>query len=197
LGNWRERQRALWSFTVTLAVLVIAGEALLPGWISEFRNATQDYYRYTGGGKSVLDVMLSPVWGRITAALFIAMLLVLNWRNRWANQDTSEFQWSLSFTLTTTLLVIPMFAPYNQLLLLPAIMMTVRSARDLWRKNRLSRLFCSLTALSILWQFLAAAALVSALAFLPAAPVQKAWSLPIYPSFDIPILIHAVLLSSR
>lgn len=196
LGNWRERQRVLWSFTATLAVLVIAGEALLPGWISEFRNATQDYYRYTGGGKSVLDVMLSPVWGRITAALLIAMLLVLSWRNRRANQDTSVFQWSLSFTLTTTLLVIPMFAPYNQLLLLPAIMMTVRSAHDLWRKDRLSRLFCSLTALSILWQFLAAAALVSALAFLPAATVQKPWSLPIYPSFAIPILIYAVLLSS-
>jgi hypothetical protein len=97
--------------------------------------------------------------------------------------------------LATTLLVIPMFAPYNQLLLLPAVMIAVRSR--LWQKSRYSRFLCSIAALSIAWQFLAAACLIIALAFLSAATVQRVWVLPIYLSFATPIMVYAVLLASR
>ncbi len=48
-----------------MAVLVIAGELFLPGWIHEFRAASVAYYHYTGGGTSVLDVALTPAWGRV------------------------------------------------------------------------------------------------------------------------------------
>ncbi len=93
LGNWRERQRLLWSFVLTVAALTGAGELLLPGWIREFRTSMSDYYRYTGGGNSVLDVMLSPTWGRITAAILVALLLVFTGRLRRAGEGTPEFQW--------------------------------------------------------------------------------------------------------
>src|SRR5581483_11258682 len=75
VGDWRTRQRALWSFAITIAVLVAAGEVLLPGWIGEFRSALGAYYHYTGGGNSVLDVALSPIFGRITSALLVAAVL--------------------------------------------------------------------------------------------------------------------------
>jgi hypothetical protein len=38
---------------------------------------------------------------------------------------------------------------------------------------------------------------VAALAFLPDPTVQKAWGLPFYPSFAIPITIYAMLLASK
>jgi hypothetical protein len=196
-GNWRARQRVLWTFVITVAALVAAGEFLLPGWITEFRSALKDYYRYTGGGISVLDVMLSPIWGRITSTLLVGMVLIFAWWNRRAGEETPAFQWSLCFILATTLLVIPMFAPYNQLLLLPGVMMAARARHELWQKSRLSRFFCSITALSVGWPFLAAACLAVALAFLPGATVQKAWGLPFYPSFAIPITVYALLLVSR
>ena len=197
IGNWRERQRFLWSFAICMAVLIAAGELLLPGWITEFRTAMKDYYRYTGGGNSVLDVVLSPLWGRITSAFLVGMMLFFAWRSRGAAQNTSAFQWSMCFSLATTLLVIPMFAPYNQLLLLPGVMMTWRAKHQLWSKSQFSRFFCSITAFSIAWPFFAAAALVIALAFLPGPTVQKAWGLPFYPSFAIPITIYALLLASK
>lgn len=197
LGNWRERQRVLWSSAITIAVLTLSGEFLLPGWIGEFHAAMKDYYHYTGGGNSVLDVVLSPIWGRMTSALLVGMVLVFTWQNRRASQETPGFQWSLCFTLATTLLVIPMFAPYNQLLLLPGVMIAVRARHELWTKSSLFRFFCSITAFSILWPFFGAACLVIALAFLPGPTVQKAWGLPFYPSFAIPITIYALLLASR
>jgi len=194
LGNWPERRRLLWSFGVTITILVCAGEFLLPGWMREFGLAIEDYYRYTGGATSLLDVLLSPGLGRATAVALVAIVLVFAWKNRRVRQETPAFQWLLCFTLTTTLLVIPRFAPYNQLLLLPAVMMAVRARHPLWAKGRFSRFFYAITALSISWPFFAAAGLVIALAWLPGPTVQKAWGLPFYPSFAIPITLYALLL---
>jgi hypothetical protein len=125
------------------------------------------------------------------------MALVFVWRKRRVSEDTIAFQWSLCFILATTLLVIPMFAPYNQLLLLPGVMMAIRARRELWQKSRFLRFFCSMTALSVGWPFFAAGCLVIALVFLPGPTVQKAWGLPFYPSFAIPIMVYALMLVSR
>jgi hypothetical protein len=197
LGNWCERQRVLWSLVISMAVLVVAGELLLPGWISEFRGAMKDYYRYTGGGNSLLNGFLPPLWARIASVVLLGMVLVFAWRNRRAGEETPAFQWLLCFTLATTLVVIPMFAPYNQLLLLPGVMMVLRARQELLQKSHLSQFFCWMTAASVGFPFLTAACLVIALAFLPGSTVQKAWGLPFYPSFAIPITTYGLLLVSR
>jgi hypothetical protein len=54
-----------------------------------------------------------------------------------------------------------------------------------------------MTALSVGWPFFAAGCLVIALVFLPGPTVQKAWGLPFYPSFAIPIMVYALMLVSR
>ena len=197
LGNWRERQRVLWSLVISMSALVVAGELLLPGWISEFRAAVKDYYRYTGGGSSLLNGVLPPLWARIASIVLVGMVLVVAWRNRRATQETRAFQWLLCFTLATTLVVIPMFAPYNQLLLLPGVMMALRARQELLRSSHLSRFLCWMTAGSIGFPLLTAACLVIALAFLPGTTVQKAWGLPFYPSFAVPITTYGLLLVSR
>jgi len=197
VGDWRRRQRVLWSFAITTALLVIAGELLLPGWITEFLTAMKHYYNYTGGGNSMLDGVLSPILGKTVSALLVAMLLLFVWRYRRADERTAAFQWSLCFTLATTLLVIPMFAPYNQLLLLPGAMQALRTSRQIWERNRFSRFFCSITALAVFWPFFSAVALTIALAILSRATVLRAWGLPFYPSFAIPITLYSLLLVSR
>jgi len=197
LASWRDRQRLFWSFAITMIVLLAAGEVLLPGWIGEFRAAMKAYYRYTGGGISVLDVLLSPLWGRITAAGLVVMLAMLVWQNRRAAASSAAFQWTMCFILATTLLLIPMFAPYNQLLLVPGLMMAVRASQQLWRRDRVTRFFCLLTAASVVWPFLSASCLVVALAFLPGPTVQRAWGPPLYPSLAIPLAIFALLLAAR
>jgi hypothetical protein len=198
LGNWRERQRVMWSFGVAMAVLVIAGEVLLPGWMSEFRGAMKDYYRYTGGGTSVLDAALPANLGRIAAVVLVGMLAIFAWRERRTDERSAGFQWLMCFTLATTLLVIPMFAPYNQVLLVPGVMMVVRARRQLWEKSPLSRFLCVLAGASVFSPFLLATCLVILLAFLPLQTVQKAWSLPFfYPSFAMPITMFLLLLFSK
>ena len=194
-GNWRERQRLFWSFTVAEVALVVGGEVLLPGWMAKFLAASAAYYHYTGGGKSVLDVLLTPGWGRSVAGILIVVLLIFGWRLRRADERSVEFQWSLCLVLATTLLVIPMFAPYNQLLLLPVAMLIVRAIGRL-TQHRLSRFLLGMAAISVLWPWLAAAGLVMALWFLPASKVQKEWVLPLLTNFAIPVTLWALVLAA-
>ena len=196
-GNWRQRQKLLWAFLAVLGVLVAVGELALPGWIGKFRAAVASYYRYTGGGKSVLDVLLTAGVGRIVAAVVVATLLLLVWRMRHFDQKSLEFSYLISMTLASTLLVIPMFAPYNQLLLLPALILLVPNTRDLWAGNIWSRGLVSIAALSLAWPFFAGAALSLALVVIRAAQVQTQWALPLYTNFAIPVALWAALLASK
>jgi hypothetical protein len=196
VGNWRERQRLLWSFTAILALLVIVGEMLLPGWIHEFRQASVAYYHYTGGGLSILDVALTPFWGRVVAIIFAGALCRFLWKVRRADETTADFQYSLALVLATTLLVIPMFAPYNQLLLVPALMVIVRSVPALWKRSQVHRMLIAVTALSVFWPWLAACLLTVTRLVIPTSAILQAWSLPVYSTFAIPLTVLALLAAS-
>jgi hypothetical protein len=197
LGNWRERQKFLWSYATTMLLLVLGGEILLPGWISKFRAASADYWQYTGGGKSVLDVELTPTAGRFVAALLVCILIYFAWRLRKAATGSLAFCWLLALTLATTLVVIPMFAPYNQVLLVPVAMAIVRIFPRLWQSGRLLRLFVMLTTLSLVWPWISSMVLVVALLFLPGQSVQRAWAVPLFTNFVTPTLMLALVLLAR
>ena len=196
-GNWKERQRLFWSFGLSIAILFLASEMLMPGWLREFRAATGAYYRYTGGGKSVLDAALTPVLGRSVSAILVVVLLIFLWQCRNADQGTGAFQWSFSAVLATTLVIIPMFAPYNQMLLVPGVMLSLRALHRSWEKGRLSRFLVLMAATSLAWPWLAAVSLVVALLFLPSAMVQRAWALPLYTTWMTPVSVLALLLMGR
>jgi len=196
-GNWRQRRRLFWSMGLSVAVLVVGAEILLPGWFQEFRAASAAYYNYTGGGRSVLDVLLSPIVGRVFSAFLVIALLVALWRWRRAPEGSSQFRYSLALVLATTLTVIPMFAPYNQLLLIPVLMMIVRAVRDLWMKSPISGGLTVIASLTVFWPWIAAAGLVIANFFLPRSIVLKSWALPIYTSLAIPITVLALVWMSR
>ena len=196
LGNWRERQRLLWAFLGCMAVFVAASTVLLPSWIGEFRAATAAYSRYTEG-RSELEVLLTPLGGRIASGVLVFLVLVLVWQLRRANEHTAEFRWSISVVLAATLLVIPMYAPHYQVLLLPGLMLVVLSISRLWTRNLGSRLLIVLMGISVLWPWFSGAALVLALPFVPASQVERLWILPFFTTLMSPLVMTALLLSSR
>ena len=197
IGNWRERQRLVWSLALTMAALVVGGEFLLPGWIYKFRVAAAEYWQYTGGGNSILDVELTPLWGRIASVALVAALFYFMWQLRRAASGSGDFCWTMALVMATTLAVIPMFAPYNQLILLPSLMAAAHTIRPLWKGGVLAHFLVIMTALAVFWPWLTAVGLVSSLAFLPGTIVQRAWVLPLATNFAIPILVLTLLLVNR
>lgn len=193
-GGWRARCRLFWSFAITMAVLVGASEVLLPGWIREFAVAMRSYYQYTGGGQSLLDVVLTPMGGRVVAVCLIGVWLSVVWKLRRSEAPSSEFIYAISLTLATTLLVIPMFSPYNQVLLLFPVMMLIRGTSGDRPRSTLCRFFVFATEFSILWPFLSAAVLVFALPFLRVLIVEKGVEMPFYSTPAVPTFLLASLL---
>lgn len=194
LGNWPRRQRFVWGFAGTMILLAGGAEILLPGWITEFRSASAAYWKYTGGGRSVLDVELTPLLGHVVSAALVLILLFQAWKLRHSETRTPDFNWLLALTMATTLAVIPMFAPYNQVLLIPVFMLIVRTIREQWRSTRLSHFFVGITAGFLFWPWVASFMLSIGLLFLPATTVQKAWLAPLLTNFLIPTATLALVL---
>lgn len=192
LTDWRHRQRFLWGFLATMAALLAAAQYLLPGWISRFREALVAYRDYTGGARSVLDLLTTSALGRILTALALLGLAVVCWRLRRAPADGDRFVLVTVLVLTVTIVVIPTFAPYNQVLLLPAIFLLVRHWSALWGKNMALRLVAVLAVLAVAWPWLVALSLAVASLALPPASVQRAWFVPFYTSNTIPVAVLAL-----
>src|SRR5947209_6388169 len=186
-GNWRERRKVFWSAAACIAFL-------LAGWVGEFRAAMSSYYQYTGGGRSILDVAMSPRWGRGASALLVFVQIFLLWKLRREPEGSRAFHWSVAAVLATTLIIVPMFAPYNQVLLVPCAMLALKELRTLWNGGRLARFFLLIVAVSLAWPFLSAAALALGWLFLPATTVQQAWPVPMASTLMIPVSILELLL---
>jgi hypothetical protein len=189
LSDWRRRQIFFWSFAMTTAILLAAAEYVLPGWIGQFREAVVAYRQYTGGAGSLLDVLAAPVLGKILAAAAVIAVMVTGWRVRLATHVSVAFSTMFALVLVVTLVIVPSFAPYNQILLLPAVFLIAASWEELWGRNRLTRIACGLAVLVVFWSWLGSFGLMLASIFLPATSVQRAWAVPLYTSLGIPLVV--------
>jgi Glycosyltransferase family 87 len=185
-SDWRRRQRFFWGFGLTMVVLLGGSELLLPGWLENFVSATQDYRRYAGG-MSMLDVLLSPWWGRVAGVVAIAAVAAVCWRLRKQECTDPAFRLVVAVVLVVTLMVIPMFAPYNTVLALPAIFLVGMDWGFLWKRSALSRTGLLLAVGAVGWPWLAALGLATAAVFVAPAVVQRAWWLPLYSFVKMPV----------
>lgn len=193
LSDWRRRQVFFWSFALITAIFLAASEYILPGWVGQFRAAVAAYRHYTGGAGSLLDVLATPSLGRILAGVAIIAVTVAGWRVRFASHDSVAFSTMLALILALTLVIVPTFAPYNQILLLPAVFLIAVSWEELWGRNRLTRTACGLAVLIVFWPWLASCGLMAASLFLPASSVQRAWTVPLFTSLGIPLVVLGLL----
>jgi len=192
LSNWRERHAFFWGWVVSMGLLIGGGEYLLPGWIGRFVAGLAAYERYTGG-HSLLDELTTRAGGTLLTILAIAGTAIVCWRARRAPADSATFHHVLALVLAITVLIVPMTAPYNQILLLPAIFLIVRAWEQLWRKSRLSRALCVLAVSIVSWPWLTSFALALASLVLPATSVQPAWAVPLWTSIGVPLAILPLL----
>jgi Glycosyltransferase family 87 len=193
ISGWSQRRNFVWGFMATLIIVCGAAEYVLPGWLGSFRAAIAAYRQYTGSAESVLDVLVTPGWGRVLAGLAVVTLLMVGWRLRRVPIDSAAFRWMLVLTLAVTVMVVPKAAPYNQVLLLPGILLAGQQWKSLWAKNRVTHIIILISGFLILWPWLAAVALAAASLFLPNESVQKAWAVPLYTSLAIPVAVVVLL----
>ena len=181
--EWETRRNFLFGFAMTLALLCLGAHWLLPGWIGYFWHALHEYQRYTGG-QSRLDVLLGPVVGKGASALLVIGLAAVSYRLAKAPSNPRTLSLAFSTMLAATLVVMPNFAPYNEVLLLPAVLVVAREALDP-AQSRGFRLAAAAAGFFLAWGWIAALGLTLASCFAPAATVQRAWAAPLWTEFAI------------
>ncbi|HUS16745.1 MAG TPA: glycosyltransferase 87 family protein [Chloroflexia bacterium] len=191
-GNWRQRQGLIWGFTASMAALLAGAEIVAPGWIGRFGTALAAYQQYTGG-ISLLDTLFTSLVGRILALALVAGLAWLAWRMRHAPAGTPGFALVLALVPAVTLLIIPTWAPYNQVLLVPGLLLLAARRAIIWPRGRTARYVYLMPWVLVGWPWLAALGLVLSIAVLPLATVQRGWTLPLYTSLFIPFGVLVAL----
>lgn len=192
LSDWRTRRGLALGFGLTMAGLLGAAEWLSPGWIGRFLTALNEYQRYTAG-RSLVDTLLTPLGGAVASVALVSGAAVVCWRVRRAAAGTPGYNLALALVPAVTLAIIPTWAPYNQLLLLPAVLLLLDARARVWAAGRVARYLALAAGLMIAWPWVATLGLTLAATVLPAITVQRGWTLPLWTSLFIPPAVLALL----
>lgn len=114
------------SFPVTLAVLLLWTERLVPHWISHWRASLRGYANLTDTA-SPLENLFGHWAGLALTLLIVGSICVSLWRLRRCTANSVEFSVAISLVLALTVLVIPTHLTiiYNQVLLFPACLFLI------------------------------------------------------------------------
>ena len=198
LGDWRARRKLVFGFAATMAALLAAAEIVLPGWWRMFLEAIRQYHQYTQN-ESVLDQLVNWVAGHfvgdILAAAAVLLTAIVLWRARKEPPASREFGRAVALVLALTVLIVPMYAPYNQVLLLPAILSLWRDRATFTSASRAMRMVYALAAFALFWPWIASIGLTATWLFSHDAAF-KAWKAPFYATFALPVVVFALALFS-
>lgn len=190
-------------FGLILGLLLAGSEVLLPGWWWLFAGAVKEYHRYTGN-RSIIQVLTAATVGSeslassaISVAVLVIAILVtgmLLWKLRSKSSQTDDFGCAMALALALTVVIVPMYAPYNQVLLLPSILLLVRKRKVFLAGPRLHRMVYWVGGLLLLWQWAASLAvgLIELAGSQPKA--LELWRWPLFSTFVLPVWIFGLTL---
>jgi len=190
VSECRLRWKFVAGFAAAMAVFFAAGELILPGWLGMFLQGILEYHQYTQN-QSVLGPLLGVSSARILECLAVAACVFCLWPARHYSPSSLNFGRNLGLVLALTVLIVPMYAPYNQILLLPAILSSIREAAGWGESSHVLRLARILAGLLLIWPWIATVGLMAASPFLTPQRPPSVW-LPLYSNFAFPIVVFGI-----
>ena len=193
VSDWGARRRLVFGFGLVMAWLLAGAEFVLPGWLRMFAHAIGQYHRYTQN-QSVLDQLVP--WGfagKMLSAVAVLACVFFLWKVRREPVDAVEFGRATALVLALTVLVVPMYAPYNQVLLLPAILTLVRERTLFTSQSRGMRVGYLALAFALAWQWIASLGLSGVYLLVSPAWALMGWTWPFFATFALPVLVFAMI----
>ena len=158
-----------------------------------FVAAIGHYHQYTQN-QSVLVWMFGSIMGRILEAFSVLACAFCLWGVRREPATSREFGRAAGLVLALTVVIVPMFAPYNQVLLAPAILALMRSFISAEPVLPAFRLAAVVGGVMLVWPWIATLALFAAFPWLTPELRQRVWPMPFYSNFMVPIFIFGLAL---
>lgn len=184
-------------FGITMAVLLLWAERILPGGFTLWRKSLTGYSQFTHT-QLCLEMIFGHWLGLTVTALICVWSGILVWRLRRCSADSSEFGLAVALILAATVFASPTKMPmiYNQVLLIPALLILI-DARPQEYYTGLAR---RMTLALLVWGF---AAVPIALAGESFSGHLDLWSTLPFQNLLLPVVatvavaLHAFTVSSR
>lgn len=206
VSDWRRRRKLVLGFGLVMVLLLAGAEIILPGWWRMFAAAIGQYREYTHS-QSVMEVLLnqilpgtaaasgtiSRVGGQVLAAVAVLACVLVLWKLRREPAETAGFNSVTALVLALTVLVVPMFAPYNQVLLLPAILTLARKRESFLSGSRSRRFGYLAGGAALAWQWVASLGLTAVYVLWSREVAFAGWSWPFFATFAVPVLVFALI----
>lgn len=192
-SDWRSRRRFVFGFGLMMLLLLTGAELFLPGWLRMFVGAISQYHQYTHN-ESLLAFLVGPILGWILAASSVLACAACLWSQRREPASSAPFGRCFALVLALTVVIVPMSALYNQVLLAPAILMLVRSSISGDEVLPAIRLARFVGGVLLVWPWIATTGLSLAYLWLTPALRERVWPMPFYASFMLPVFIFGLAL---
>jgi hypothetical protein len=192
-GDWRARRRFVFGFGLGMLLLLGGAQLMLPGWLRMFAEAIGQYHRYTHN-QSELVWLFGVIAGRILEAVSVFVCAICIWRVRKEPATSAAFGRAFGLVLALTAVVVPMYAPYNQVLLAPAILALLRSESEGNPILPAIRLARAVGGILLVWPWIATIALTLAYLWLTPELRQRVWLMPFYSNFMVPGFVFGLAL---
>jgi hypothetical protein len=193
VSDWRARRKFVFGFALIMLLLLGGAEVLLPGWLRMFVAAIGEYHRYTQN-QSVLVWMFGAIAGSIFEGLSILACAACVWGVRRKPASSADFGRAFALVLALTVAIVPMIAPYNQALLVPAILALVWSEVSAAAQLPAVRLARRIGGVLLVWPWIATIALSAASLWLTPELRHRLWPVPFYSNFMLPLFIFGLIL---
>jgi hypothetical protein len=130
----------------------------------------------------------------VLAAVVIALAVVVCWRTRHQPPSSFSFIYSFCLVLVVTVLAVPaMSAVFNQVVFLPAILLTLSVGKNKYGRKQRSRTAHAMLWTTVILPWLAAIVLVLVWWLLPISALHRIWGLPLYAALPLPFAVLGLL----
>jgi len=144
---------------------------------------------------SFLDWLVSPRLSRMVWVLIVLLIGWIAWRVRALSPNSSDARRAFCLALVAVVCTSPNLALYNQILLLPGVLLWFERAETAQLRGALTRFLSRLLAALVAWPWFACVVLIGAKVFFGAEGfIQQAWQLPHSAALALPVVLLILLL---
>lgn len=199
VSQWSKRRGLTIGFCAGMLGLWLSGEWLHRGWVPLWLDVLRHYGEY--GAAPLTRLFFGRVGGLFLSVILCGAVLIGWWRVRRESASSARFEVAVAATLAVTAVaLLPGQAVYDQIILLPAILLLIKGWQRVWHRSVLTRIAALLASLSLVWPWIAALGVSIAAVILSPDHIRHsifALRLPLYPIYVFPFFLLALVWIAR
>jgi len=193
VSDWRRRKNFVFGFSLTMALLALVSQLVLPGWFAAWRHSLVGYSHYTL--PPLTQLVLGRFLGIAVGLLLLALTTALCWKTRRFSAGSANFFLATSFALAVTVMLAPTGgAVYDQVILIPALCYLTFRRAEILNASRPIRVLVLAAGFALGWQWIVACGVALASLFFPSwATRPEILVLPTRMAASVPFALLALM----